>query len=97
MKLIGYGCYSRMPESIREVYEPMKKASQEKLFKDLYGGGEGSEGSKYKTMYEDAQKNLNVAMRALKDSGMKDEELMEMFGIKSKKTLQNRLGRARKV
>ena len=85
-----------MPEEVRQIYEPLKAKSQEKLFEDLYGSGAEGEGSKYKRMYEDTQKNLSVAMLKLYEAGTSLEDLMEMFNIESKKTLQNRLSKARK-
>lgn len=97
MELIGYGEYPQMPPEIKEIYEPMKAASQERLFKDLFGDEDEGPGSKYKKKYEEAEGKVSLAMLKLYDAGTSLEELQDMFGIESKKTLQNRLSKARQM
>lgn len=97
LELIGYASYNRMPEEAAKVYRELKSASQAKLFEDLYGeDADDSPGAKYKKKYEEGEAKLDTAMLRLYESGVELEELQEMFSIKSKKTLQNRLSKARK-
>lgn len=97
LELIGYAAYNRMPEEAAKVYKELKSASQAKLFEDLYGeDADDSPGAKYKKKYEEGEAKLDTAMLRLYESGVELEELQEMFSIKSKKTLQNRLSKARK-
>lgn len=94
MAHVGYGCYPAMPENVKAIYEPLKKESQKKLLTDLYDQ-RGGAGSKYKKKYEESEKQFNVALMKLADSGMSAEELAEAFGFDSKKTVQNRISKAR--
>ena len=97
LELIGYAEYSKMPEDVAAKYKELKLSSQTKLFEDLYGeDADDSPGAKYKKKYEQGEAKLDTAMLKLYDSGVGLEELQEMFGIESKKTLQNRLSKARK-
>lgn len=97
LELIGYAEYSKMPEDVAAKYKELKVSSQTKLFEDLYGeDADDSPGAKYKKKYEQGEAKLDTAMLRLYDSGVGLEELQEMFGIESKKTLQNRLSKARK-
>lgn len=97
LELIGYAEYSKMPEDVAAKYKELKLSSQTKLFEDLYGeDADDSPGAKYKKKYEQGEAKLDTAMLRLYDSGVGLEELQEMFGIESKKTLQNRLSKARK-
>lgn len=97
LELIGYAEYSKMPEDVAAKYKELKLSSQTKLFEDLYGeDADDSPGAKYKKKYEQGEAKLDTAMLRLYDSGVGLEELQEMFGIENKKTLQNRLSKARK-
>lgn len=97
LELIGYAEYSKMPEDVAAKYKELKLSSQTKLFEDLYGeDADDSPGAKYKKKYEQGEAKLDTAMLRLYDSGVGLEELQEMFGIESRKTLQNRLSKARK-
>lgn len=96
MQLIGYADYGPMPERVAEIYNRLKTESQAKLFNDLYGDEEEGPGAKYKKKYEEGEKKLDIAMLSLYERGVGLDELQEMFGIESKKTLQNRLSKARK-
>ena len=97
LELIGYAEYSKMPEDVAAKYKELKLSSQTKLFEDLYGeDADDTPGAKYKKKYEQGEAKLDTAMLKLYDSGVGLEELQEMFGIESKKTLQNRLSKARK-
>ena len=96
MELIGYAEYERMPEDVKEVYTQLKSSSQNKLFEDLYSDEEEGPGAKYKKKYEQTEGKLDTAMLRLYEAGVGLDELQEMFGIESKKTLQNRLSKARK-
>ena len=96
LELIGYAEYDRMPDDVAAKYQELKSASQTKLFEDLYGEfADDQPGAKYKKKYESAEKNLDVAMLRLYESGVSLDELQQMFGIESRKTLQNRLSKAR--
>ena len=95
LKLIGYGCYPKMPSEAEKIYKPLKAEAQRRLLEKLYGSGRESAGSKYKKKYEESQKALSLAMLKLHESGTSLDELMAMFNIESKKTLQNRLSKAR--
>lgn len=92
---IGYAEYDKMPDDVAETYKALKLSSQDKLFQDLYGEEEEGPGAKYKKKYEDTEKRINAAMLRLYDSGTSVEELQDMFGIDSRKTVQNRLSKAR--
>lgn len=95
LELIGYAEYSKMPDEVAAEYKQLKLDSQDKLFRDLYGEEEESPGAKYKKKWEEAEKKQNKVMLQLYNSGTTVEELQEMFGIDSRKTLQNRLSKAR--
>lgn len=97
MELIGYAEYSKMPDDVAKVYKQLKEESQNKLFQDLYGEDDEAPGAKYKRKYEEKEKQLSAAMLKLYDSGTSLEDLQTMFGIDNKKTLQNRLSRAREL
>ena len=96
LELIGYAEYDKMPEDVAKQYKEMKLASQDKLFQDLYGeDADDSPGAKYKRKYEEAEKKQNRIMLSLYNAGTSIEELQEMFEIDNRKTLQNRLSKAR--
>lgn len=96
LELIGYAEYDKMPETVAAEYKSLKSASQEKLFQDLYGDdADDSPGAKYKKKWEEAEKKQNRIMLRLYNSGTSIEELQDMFGIENRKTLQNRLSKAR--
>lgn len=97
MELIGYGDYPQMPPEIKAIYEPMKAESQERLFNDLFGEDDDRPGAAYKKKYEEAEQKVSMAMLRLYDAGTSLEELQTMFNIESKKTLQNRLSKARQM
>lgn len=84
-----------MPPEIQKTYKPLKDEAQKRLLQKLYGDGREGAGSKYKKKYEEGQKALSLAMLKLYESGTSLDELMAMFNIESKKTLQNRLSKAR--
>lgn len=94
MDHIGYAEYSKMPDLVAEEYKRTKLDSQSKLFQDLYSE-EDAPGAKYKKKWEEAEKKQNQVMLRLYNSGTSVEELQEMFGIENRRTLQNRLSKAR--
>lgn len=96
LELIGYAEYSKMPDDVAAEYKQIKLESQDKLFRDLYGDdADDSPGAKYKKKWEESEKKQNRVMLRLYNSGTSIEELQDIFGIESRKTLQNRLSKAR--
>ena len=68
----------------------------QKLFQDLYGeDADDSPGAKYKKKWEEAEKKQNRIMLTMYNSGTSLEELQDLFGIENRRTLQNRLSKAR--
>ena len=94
MEHVGYGLYEPMPESSKEIYEPIKADFQERFRQKIAEGKE--KGGKYKDKYQEVQNKNTEIMLKLHDQGlMGDDQLMDLFGYENKKTFQNALSRAR--
>ena len=94
MEHVGYGLFDQMPESSKEIYEPIKADFQERFRKKIAEGKE--KGGKYKDKYQEVQNKNTEIMAKLHDRGMiSDDDLMDLFGYENKKTFQNAISRAR--
>ena len=91
---VGYGLYPKIPDDQKAIYEKIKLQSQTDMIKEVVDPSTGP-GVKYKQKYEASCKQMDRILLALHDSGKSNAELMDLFGITSKKTLTNRLSRAR--
>lgn len=91
---VGYGLYPKIPDDQKQIYEKIKLQSQTDMIKEVVDPSTGP-GVKYKQKYEASCKQMDRILLALHDSGKSNAELMDLFGITSKKTLTNRLSRAR--
>lgn len=91
---IGYGMFDPMPSEIKEEYEKRKLESQQRKISEVVD--QQGAGARYKKMYEDERKRSGVAMLRLRELGVEDGELMEMFGYTNPHTFANALSKARK-
>lgn len=91
---VGYGQFDPMPEDVKTEYEARKLESQQIKIEEVVEN-KGA-GAKYKAKWEETRKICGQAMLKLRELGVPDDELMDMFGYENKGTFNNALSRARK-
>ena len=97
MRHVGYGFYKEMPKEAKEEYEPIKAEFQERFRKKIAEGVQREKGSKYESMYKEAQKKNVHIMRQLHDQKLVDDAtIMDMFGFTNYRTYHNVLSQDRK-
>ena len=95
METVGYGSYDKIPEEVKDTYEGIKADSQRKLIDQVINPE--APGSKYKAKYEAKCKETDDILLRLYDSKKCDKEsLMQLFGIESEKTFENKIYKARR-
>lgn len=94
MEACGYGLYSDMPQSAKDIYLPLKDRCQEQLREKIATGGKGN---RYKAMYEaESKKNKEIMLKLHTVQALPDEEIMELFGYDNRDSYNNMLTKTRK-
>ena len=95
LETIGYGTFDKMPEDVKPTYEAIKTDSQNKLIDKVINPE--MPGEKYKAKYEELSKRTDEIMLRLYEAKTCDKDaLMQLFGINSERTFENKIYRARR-
>lgn len=96
MKTVGFGTYPPIPPEERTRYERIKLDSQARKIREVTERGT-KPGAKYKAKYEESQRRLGDAAKALWDSGKYSAaELAEMLGYERLQDFRNAVSKANK-
>lgn len=96
MKTVGFGTYPPIPPEEKAVYEKIKLSSQARKIREVTERGT-KPGAKYKAKYEEGQRRIGDAAKALWDSGKYSaEELTSMLGFEKMQDFRNAVCKAKK-
>jgi len=94
-KTIGFGKFDPIPTDVKDIYEQIKLDAQQKKIEAVtsrYDDGP----STYKKKYEEQCRKTDEIMLRMYNSGLDKRHLMDLFGIDSDRTFENRIYRARR-